>query len=69
LRHQPWQYNNHAEEIYSSRFTRIKINYIHQNPVNAGLVDRAINYMYSSARDDTGIPGPVKVTVLDLHLM
>ena len=66
-RHQLWQYNNHAEEVFSSQFARIKINYIHQNPVKAGLVDRATNYIFSSARDYAGIPGPVKVTVLDRH--
>ena len=66
-RHQLWQYNNHAEVVFSRSFTRIKINYIHQNPVEAGLVDRATNYIFSNARDYAGIPGPVKVTVLDRH--
>ena len=27
-----------------------KVNYIHQNPVRAGLVERAIDYRWSSAR-------------------
>ncbi len=27
-----------------------KVNYIHQNPVRAGLVERAEDYLYSSAR-------------------
>ena len=27
-----------------------KVNYVHQNPVRAGLVERAIDYSWSSAR-------------------
>jgi hypothetical protein len=27
-----------------------KLNYIHENPVRAGIVDKAEDYLYSSAR-------------------
>ena len=64
---QVWQYNNHAEEIYSPRFTYTKINYIHNNPVEAGLVRRPEDYLYSSAQDYSGQEGPVKVSLLNLH--
>ena len=30
--------NNHPEEIHSESFLRSKLNYIHENPVRAGLV-------------------------------
>ncbi len=46
-KHQMWQYNNHAEEVYSPSFTLSKILYIHQNPVEAGLVSRPEHYNYS----------------------
>ena len=65
--HQLWQYNNHAEEVYSPKFTLSKIMYIHMNPVEAGLVSRAEDYIYSSAIDYAGGVGPVKVSVLNLH--
>jgi REP element-mobilizing transposase RayT len=64
---QLWQYNNHAEEVYSPKFTLTKINYIHYNPVEAGLVDRPEHYRYSSAIDYAGGKGPVEVSVLNLH--
>jgi REP element-mobilizing transposase RayT len=44
-----WQDGNHAIELYSPYFTWIKVNYIHQNPVKAGLVKEAHFWKYSSA--------------------
>ena len=66
-KNQLWQYNNHAEEVYSTKFTLTKIKYIHNNPVEAGLVSRPEDYFYSSARDYAGMNGPVKVSVINLH--
>lgn len=43
------QYGNHAEEIYSEKFMWSKLDYIHLNPVRAGLVVKASDYIYSSA--------------------
>lgn len=44
-----WTGNNHPEEIYSDDFLITKLNYIHQNPVRAGIVIEAAHYTYSSA--------------------
>jgi REP element-mobilizing transposase RayT len=44
-----WQKGNHAIELYSEKFTWIKINYIHQNPVEAGFVRYPDQWLYSSA--------------------
>lgn len=44
-----WQDGNYAIELYSEHFTWTKINYIHQNPVKAGLVTHAAYWKYSSA--------------------
>lgn len=66
-KNQVWQYNNHAEEVYSAKFTLSKIHYIHMNPVEAGLVNRPEQYMYSSAIDYAGEKGPVIVSTLNLH--
>ena len=40
---------NHAEEIYSEKFMWSKIDYIHFNPVRAGIVLKPQDYIYSSA--------------------
>ncbi|OWK72772.1 transposase [Flavobacteriaceae bacterium JJC] len=46
---QVWQYGNHAEEIFTLKFMWDKLNYIHLNPVRAGIVEKANHYLYSSA--------------------
>lgn len=48
-KYQFWQYGNHFEEIYAEKFLWSKIDYIHLNPVRAGIVERASEYLYSSA--------------------
>jgi REP element-mobilizing transposase RayT len=45
-----WQTEKNVFEIYSEKLFKEKLNYIHQNPVRAGLVERAIDYRWSSAR-------------------
>lgn len=48
--YQFWRQDNHPEECYSPAFSVQKLNYIHNNPVTAGLVEKAEDYLYSSAR-------------------
>lgn len=48
---QLWQQDNHPMECYSRRFSEQKLDYIHNNPVTAGIVEKAEEYVYSSARD------------------
>ncbi len=43
--------NGLSQERYSAQFIFQKINYIHNNPVEAGIVDKSEDYLYSSARD------------------
>ncbi len=60
-----WQDANHAIEIGGFINIEEKINYIHQNPVKAGWVYKAEDYMYSSAIDYCGNSiGLVKVIVI-----
>lgn len=49
--YQFWRQDNQPIELYSGAFTVQKLNYIHQNPVETGLVENAKDYLYSSARD------------------
>ncbi len=65
--HQLWQYNSHAEEVYSPKFTLSKIKYIHNNPVEEGIVEFPEQYYYSSVRDYAGLKGPVNVSLINLH--
>ena len=44
-----WTNDNHPEEIFSPDFFYQKLQYIHQNPVRAGIVYEETNYKYSSA--------------------
>ena len=37
--------------IWSEKQFRIKIDYIHNNPVKAGLVNQPVDYIFSSAKD------------------
>ena|SRR5215831_1075129 len=46
-----WRQENHPEELYSPEFILQKRNYIHNNPVTAGIVERPEHYLYSSAKD------------------
>jgi len=44
-----WQVGNHAIEVFTEKFIWGKINYIHENPVRAGLVKQQWDWIYSSA--------------------
>ena len=43
-KYQVWTHENHAELIYSNTFIDQKINYIHDNPVRAGIVENPEDY-------------------------
>ncbi|WP_316734873.1 REP-associated tyrosine transposase [Pedobacter aquatilis] len=49
--YQFWQQDNHPVELSSNQMMEQKLNYLHENPVNAGLVAEAQHYKYSSATD------------------
>jgi REP element-mobilizing transposase RayT len=58
-----WRYGNHPEEIFSEKFLWTKLNYIHMNPVKAGIVRKASDYLYSSASNYVGDEGLLNVCV------
>lgn len=49
--YQFWRQDNQPKELITSGFTMQKLEYIHNNPVVAGIVTKAEEYVYSSARD------------------
>jgi REP element-mobilizing transposase RayT len=44
-----WQYTNHPTYLYTNEVIDQKRNYIHKNPVRAGIVMNEEDYIYSSA--------------------
>lgn len=48
--YQVWQEGSHPEAVFSEKFARQKMDYIHMNPVKAGLVSTPDQWRYSSAR-------------------
>ena len=46
-----WRHDNHAIELESQKFIMQKMAYIHKNPVKAGFVEHAEDWMYSSQRN------------------
>jgi putative transposase len=51
-----WQQEKNVFSIFSEAAFMQKVNYIHMNPVRANLVERAIDYHWSSARIWQGCP-------------
>jgi len=49
--YQFWTHENHAIELLKPDFTAEKVDYIHNNPVRAGIVLNPEDYLYSSARN------------------
>ena len=61
--HQFWQEGTHPEEIQNQAMIRQKIEYIHDNPVRRGYVDKQECWRYSSARNYLGQAGLIPVCV------
>ncbi len=58
--YQFWRHDNKPIELWSNKVIAEKVNYIHNNPVEAGLVFKAEDYVYSSAIDYSGEQGLLK---------
>ena len=48
--HSLWQQEKNVLSIFSEGMFMQKVNYIHQNPVRAEMVERAVDYRWSSAK-------------------
>jgi putative transposase len=59
--YQFWRQDNHPIEVYSLEFITQKLNYIHDNPVRAGIVNQAEEYRYSSAKNYNRLNGLLDV--------
>ena len=55
-RYQFWQQHSHPIELNTNEKLFQRLNYVHQNPVEAGIVLSAEDYLYSSAMNYAGRP-------------
>lgn len=58
--YQLWQQNNHPIKL-DGNWIDEKLEYIHQNPVEAGWTAEAQEYFYSSARNYAGLEAPIRI--------
>lgn len=59
--YQVWQEGSHPQLIQGTEMMRQKVEYIHNNPIKRGYVDRPEHWRYSSARNYLGQPGLLTV--------
>jgi len=52
--------HSHAEGVFSNCWIKEKIKYIHQNPVETGIVFQPEDYRYSNAVDYAGEKGMIE---------
>ena len=64
-RYQFWQQHNQPVELNNKIIIDQKLQYIHNNPVKAGFVNRPEDYFYSSAKSYAGITGSVPVVLIE----
>jgi putative transposase len=63
-----WQDGYHGIACDNPEILIQKLNYIHNNPVRAGIVSNPKDYLYSSAANYCGEEGVINVSVLDTYL-
>ncbi len=64
--YQLWTHENHSIQIDSDKFITERVDYIHNNPVRAGIVEKPEYYLYSSARNYAGLDAPIEIPLMML---
>ncbi|MES2288055.1 MAG: transposase [Bacteroidota bacterium] len=59
-----WQDGNHPVELFSPQFTKQKLDYIHNNPLEEMFVSESQEYLFSSARNYSDMKGLIDVTLI-----
>ncbi len=65
-RYQFWTHENHAIVLFSNRFMQEKLEYLHNNPVRAGLVAKPEDFLYSSARNYADLDSFLDIAFIDV---
>jgi putative transposase len=55
-RYQFWIQSSHPIELSTNKMQEQRLDYIHNNPVESGIVLQPEDYLYSSARNYAGLP-------------
>ena len=63
--YQVWQEGFHPKIVYSEDILMQKVEYIHHNPVRAGFVEKAEDWLYSSARNYLGLNHIMDIDVIE----
>lgn len=63
--YQVWQESFYPKQIFSDEIMLQKIEYIHNNPVKRGYVDKPEHWRYSSARNYLGIKGLIEISLFN----
>ena len=64
-KYQFWQQDNHPVELTDNTMIDQRLDYLHNNPVEAGFVRLAEDYVYSSALDYAGGVGYISIELLE----
>jgi putative transposase len=56
---------NQPIELFSYKVLHPKLDYIHYNPVEAGIVEKPKDYLYGSARNYYDLAGLINITLVD----
>ena len=67
--YQLWQQGNYPVELVSKTWIGRRIEYVHENPVKAGLVRRQEDYVYSSASNYLDLESELEIDILDMNLL
>ena len=60
-----WQDGNHPVLLDTNTMMQQRLDYIHNNPVEAGIVNEPEQYVFSSARDYAGQKGLMDVEFIE----
>lgn len=58
-----WQQHNQPIVLHNADIFEQKLNYLHNNPVQEGIVQYPEEYLYSSARDYANVKGLIQITL------
>lgn len=59
-----WQQDNHPIELSDNKMIDQKLDYIHNNPVELGFVEKPEDFVYSSAKHYAGSNGLIDIEII-----
>lgn len=60
-----WQDGNHPVQLVTNNMLDVRLNYLHKNPVKAGIVSNEEDYVYSSAKDYANAKGLLDIELIE----